>query len=211
MPKKHTIREGDSISSLSERFGLIEDTIWLHADNTELRQLRPNKNILSPGDVVIIPDKEKRQESCASDAKHQFKRKGVPALFKVQLFHMNMPRANQDYTLDIDGTLREGKTDANGVLKESISPNAKKARLFVGPDNEQLEFIFGTLEPLEETRGIAQRLSNIGLYEGNLNVEANDPALMNALSKFQAQQELPISGEIDDATLDKLKSVHDVQ
>lgn len=211
MPKKHTIREGDSISSLSERFGLIEDTIWLHADNTELRQLRPNKNILSPGDVVIIPDKEKRQESCASDAKHQFKRKGVPALFKVQLFHMNMPRANQDYTLDIDGTLREGKTDVNGVLKESISPNAKKARLFVGPDNEQLEFIFGTLEPLEETRGIAQRLSNIGLYEGNLNVEANDPALMNALSKFQAQQELPISGEIDDATLDKLKSVHDVQ
>jgi N-acetylmuramoyl-L-alanine amidase len=211
MPKKHTIREGDSITSLGERFGLFEETIWLHPDNAALRELRPNKNILALGDVVVIPDKEVNVMSCGSDTKHSFRRKGVPALFKVQLFHIDTPRAEQSYRLDLDGQLRDGVTDSDGVLEESVPSSTKKAILIIGPDAEKLEFNFGVLEPLDETKGVAQRLSNIGLYKGKFDVPADYPELVDAISKFQAQQELDITSKIDDMTLEKLNAVHDIQ
>jgi hypothetical protein len=211
MPKEHRIRKGDSISSLAEHYGLFEKTIWTDGDNAALRELRPNMNILSPGDVVVIPDKDIVQETCAADTKHRFKRKGVPAIFRVQLFQFNEPRDNQDYSFDIDGNLVTGKTDANGIVEETLSPSAKKGLLRIGSDEAVYEFQFGALEPIDAVKGVAQRLQNLGIYDGKLDVDANDVALIFAIKSFQMRYELDANGEIDQATLDKLAIVHDVE
>ena len=63
MPTKHSIKSGDSVSSLAQSYGLFEQTIWQHSDNATLKALRPNMNILAPGDEVVIPDLEAKKES----------------------------------------------------------------------------------------------------------------------------------------------------
>jgi N-acetylmuramoyl-L-alanine amidase len=211
MPQKHTIKDGDSITSIAETYGLFEETLWMHADNASLRDMRPNKNILAPGDIVVIPDKEIHQETCAAETKHKFRRKGVPAKFRVQLFEMGVPRDEQSYRFDIDGTIHEGKTDGNGVLEETVSPSASKGVLIIGPDEEKMEFLFGTLHPADTSKGFAQRLANLGLYHGDLDVAADNAILITTIKSFQAKYELTVNGEMDDATTDKLIEVHDVK
>ena len=38
MPIKHTIEQGETTVSLSEKYGLFAQTIWDHADNAELKR-----------------------------------------------------------------------------------------------------------------------------------------------------------------------------
>jgi N-acetylmuramoyl-L-alanine amidase len=82
---KHTLRKNECISSLADRYSLFWETIWFHPSNAELRSLRQNANILYPGDEVFIPDMEIKEESVATEQKHRFRRKGVPAKLRLQI------------------------------------------------------------------------------------------------------------------------------
>src|SRR2546421_5458061 len=108
MPIRHEIREGESVISLSELHGLFADTIWNHPENAELKEKRKHMNILMPGDILVIPDKQPKEVSRPTDNVHKFQRKGIPALFRLQIFDIEEPRANQNYTLDVDGQHYEG-------------------------------------------------------------------------------------------------------
>lgn len=85
MPEDYIVQTGDCISSLAFERGFFWETIWNHPQNAELKQKRTDPNILKEGDVVHIPDKELKEESCATDQKHKFKVKGVPAKLRMRL------------------------------------------------------------------------------------------------------------------------------
>ncbi len=52
----YVIRRGDYLLSLSHRFGFDADTIWNDPKNAKLQQLRPDQNLLCPGDILYIPN-----------------------------------------------------------------------------------------------------------------------------------------------------------
>src|SRR5258708_29736807 len=99
MAVRHTVQQGESVISLSEQYGLFAETIWDDPANAALRKNRPDMNVLLPGDVVVIPDKRPRLEKRETGARHKFRRKGIPALFRLQVYDMHHPRATQNYTL----------------------------------------------------------------------------------------------------------------
>ena len=73
MPHKHIVKQGECLSLIARRYGFANyRTVYDHADNAELRELRPNPNVLSPGDVVVIPDKDTKTESVATGKFHRF-------------------------------------------------------------------------------------------------------------------------------------------
>ena len=65
---KHTVREGECVSSIAYEHGLFPDTIWDHPDNSELKQKRKEMNLLEAGDVVEIPEKEDHEAESAEAA-----------------------------------------------------------------------------------------------------------------------------------------------
>ncbi len=211
MPVVYKVRQGEGISALAEKFGFFEATIWDDPANEELRAQRHDMNILQAGDVVTIPDLRRKELAVATGELHRFRRKGIPALFRIQLFHLGEPRAEQDYRLEVDGTtVREGTTDADGVVEEPMSPSAKRAILTVGEDQEVLEFLFGGLDPIDTPAGLRQRLSNLGLFDGPLaGAEEDDPGLTAAIRRFQRREELEETGIADADTRDQLRSAHD--
>lgn len=85
MGTEYTIQEGDCISSIAFKHGLFPDTIWNHPDNAELKNKRKEMNFLAPGDKVIIPEKEVKEESISTNQKHTFKKKGVPARLRLKI------------------------------------------------------------------------------------------------------------------------------
>jgi len=117
------------------------------------------------------------------------------------------------YTLDIEGVLQEGVTDGDGWVEARISPDAKKAILTLHEDDvdedeqDVYEIRLGHLNPKDDVNGIQQRLGNLGFYDGEPNGTV-DAETEQALRFYQEANELTVTGEVDQATIDALASEH---
>jgi N-acetylmuramoyl-L-alanine amidase len=208
MPIRYVIKQGDSVIRLSEVHGLFAVTIWDDPANAELKAKRKDMNELMPGDVVVVPDKTVKQVPAATGKLHVFRRKGIPALYRVRLLDVEAPRANQSYKLTVDGTLYEGTTDENGVLEQYVPASAIAGQLVIGPDELTIELDFGHLDPITEISGVQKRLNNLGYLCGEPDGLLNDDTII-ALCDFQIRFGLEETGEADEPTLAKLAELHD--
>jgi hypothetical protein len=205
----YEVQPGESVDSISFEHGLFWETVWNHPNNQQLKQERKNPNVLLSGDKVFIPDIRTKQEPGATEKRHRFKRKGVPAGLEIVLRDSHgKPRPNVSYILEIDSQLTSGKTDAQGRIKQPIPPNADKGRLTVGGGGgEVYNLRLGNLDPITSITGIQQRLRNLGFYSGAVDGQLND-ATIQAIKPFQAKFGFPDTGKLDDPTRDKLQSEH---
>ena len=197
---KHTIKQGECILSISEEKGFLWKTIWEHGENTELRRLRKDPNVLAPGDELCIPDKEIKEASGATEQRHSFRKKGVPGKIKIRLLLDEEPRANERYVLDVDGlTVKQGMTDEGGFVEAFVPAGAQSGRITVGDHirTDIYNLRFGTVDPIDTDEGIKGRLRNLGC-DVNEDFEA-------AVGGFQKKEGLEVSGQVDDATRQKLK------
>lgn len=205
---RHTVLQGEGISSLALQYGLLPEAIWNDPANGELRKLRGNGNILLPGDVVHIPEKVPGVAVVATGKRHVFRRLGVPARFSLQLFRNGQPRAEEAYQLEIGGAVLKGSTDAEGSLTVWVPNGARTGLLVIGPQQERIGLSFGHLDPLTEAPGIQKRLKSLGILDGEVTGKL-DKATMKAIKSFQARYELPVTGKADEQTLRRLGEVYD--
>jgi N-acetylmuramoyl-L-alanine amidase len=206
MPKTHVVKEGECISSIAVHYGLFPKTIWDDPANRALRDLRKNGNVLAPGDQVSIPDKRLRTETGATEQRHRFKRKGVPEKLRIRLEAYDEPRANVAYRIDIDGKLESGTTDGDGVLEHYIPPDARRVVLLIDDGNEVYELDVRKLQPATTEAGVRARLYNLHFLS---ELDADEQTLADAVLRFQQVTEgIDATGEIDDATRDKLVEAH---
>lgn len=208
-PGYYTVAQGDCLASIAFRAGFAESTIWRHPSNQELRRKGREPNILSPGDTIFVPEMNLRHESCATDQRHLFRRRNVPAEISIRLLDYDEPLRKVPYLLEIDGTQISGTTDGQGYLHQSISPDCARGKIIInpGPDQFEYEVTFGGVDPLEEISGIQSRLINLS-YDCEMTGEL-DQHTKSALAAFQADRGLPATGQVDAATRDELQRVHE--
>jgi len=197
--REHTVKQGDCISSIAFAHGLFPDTVWNDSKNRELKQRRKDPNVLLPGDTVYIRGKEEKEESCASEERHRFRRKGVPEILEIQFKINDEPRANEAYVLEIDGALSEEQTDADGVAEVWIPPNAMKGKISFRDRGDEYELDLGGLDPLTEISGVQARLGSLGFYDGPVDGEMSDE-LEQAIRVVQERHDLEPTGKLDEAT-----------
>jgi N-acetylmuramoyl-L-alanine amidase len=156
---------------------------------------------------VYIPDLRLRDESRPTDATHRFKRKGEPQRLKVKLMCAGRPRANEDYTLQFPDKIVQGTTDAEGKIEQPVPGDVHSALLLLRGGKERYTIRIGDLDPVDNTSGVQQRLTNLGFPCGAETGEMDD-ATRDALKKFQAKHNLDVTGEADDATKGKLREFY---
>lgn len=201
------VQAGDCIFSIADEHGFHWETIWKHADNRELVEARGSPHVLRPGDKLVIPDLTRREESGATEARHRFRRKGVPIEFAIEVFENGKPRSGVPYTLTIEGRETSGKIPGDGVVKASIHPGDRSGELRVGEPHDERVYpiMLGRLDPAHTRSGAIHRLRNMGLLATDV-PDANSYKL--ALERFQKQQDLDITGQLDAPTIDKLAQQH---
>ncbi len=118
--------------------------------------------------------------------------------------------ASAPFVLEIDGVRTEGRSDGEGMVDVPIPPNAARGKIKfdVGTDDEiEFELSLGELAPADTVIGARMRLHNLG-YRCIATGDELDPPMIDALKRFQTDQELTVNGECDSATQDKLKEIH---
>jgi len=221
--RKYTVKQAECISSIAFKYGFFSDTIWNDSKNSELKQKRKDPDVLLPDDVVYIPDLREGVYEVAPEVKHTFRRQSVPAKFKLLLLDGDDPRPDLAYQFEVDGELRKGKTNGEGVLEEFIPPNASRARLIIDhaeEDRDPEEYVlrFGGLAPVSEESGVRQRLENLSYLRANADKDELNVAVMN-FKEDHCDLEIKRDGtattseieeykRINQTTRDKLVEVH---
>jgi hypothetical protein len=204
----YTVSTGECVSKIGYRHGHFWQTIWNHPDNEDLKQQRRDPNVLLSGDKLTIPPIELREASCATEQKHRFRKKTVPAVLRVVLRIGGEPRANETYELLVDGMPHsKGTLDADGKLEAKLPPDAREGLVRVGPMKDPVPLDLCGLDPVDSVAGIQQRLLNLRFDPGNTRGDLTDQT-REALMAFQSAHELDPTGKPDQATLDKLKQVY---
>lgn len=210
--KKHPVNQGECLSSIAEENGFFWETIWNHPENRTLKDKRKDPNILYPGDIVSIPDKQLKEVSEPTNNVHKFKLKNSPAKLKIRILQNAEPRQGEPFVLMIDGEEKKrGTISADGNVEIPIIPKAKEGKLIIGEGENSEEYILhlGFLDPIETVSGVKARLNNIGFDCGKVNNELDEKTI-EAITDFQNYINHPNpNGEMDEQTREALKKLHD--
>jgi hypothetical protein len=205
----HTVEQGESAASIAAKYGFHDwRKIYNLPENAPLRQKRPQAEILYPGDEVFIPEKELGEYSRATEKKHKFKLK-APKPTKLKIIvkdEKDQPFANKPYKLTLDEKLVfNGTTNGEGLLEADIPVTTEQGILEI--EGYKLPVRVSHLDPIDELTGVQGRLHNLsydcGPIDGNLSEKTID-----AVKAFQEAVGLQPTGEVDEATKNKLKEKH---
>jgi hypothetical protein len=203
----HVVNQGECMSSIAALHGFDWKTLWNHSENMDLKSERKNPNVLYPDDQVFIPDKTLKEDSAATEKKHKYKRKGVPAMLKIRLLNNGQPRKNIAWKANLGGKWQEGTSDGDGQLQIKLDPRCDAGILRL-EDGTEYRLMLRELDPLDTTSGVQARLNNLGYESGPLDGKPG-PLTTDAIKRFQADYPpLKVDGIVGDETKAKLKEIY---
>ncbi|MCA9656317.1 MAG: peptidoglycan-binding protein [Myxococcales bacterium] len=213
MPIRHTVAQGDTLAKIAARLGSIGwAKIYEHPDNAEPRERRPNPNVLCPGDVITIPDPERKEVSVGVDAAHRFRVTRPRHAVALQV----TDEAGQAldgwlYTLTAGSQTFEGTVD--GLIEHQVPLEVDHLRLEVRRSDDPTarriawDLKVGHLDPVDTLTGVQARLNNLGFCCGAVDDDAG-PRTEASIRAFQASQGLEVDGQLGPALLAKLEELH---
>jgi hypothetical protein len=204
----YVVRPGDCITSIAAAHGHFWQTLWDAPENADLKLTRKDPNVLLTGDRVFIPELREKRESCGTESKHRFRKKGIPAKLRLRLLLGSKPRRDLRYTLTIDETTFKGRTTSEGIVEAPLPPHAREGKLVLhAPGGDEIMPLdLGSVEPIRSVLGVQQRLLNLGIRVTLSDVL--DEQTRRAIEEFRARMGLSAGGEIDDALLGELERAH---
>jgi len=214
MAENHTVAQGEHLLQITSQYGFQDYTIvWDHANNAALKAQRENPNVLQEGDNLYIPDKELKQESGATSARHSFQVKTDKLMLRLVLEdRYEKPVANAPTVLLLSGDPIQVTTDGTGKIEQEIAPDLQQCVLTVkGDETPFAEASFsikiGHLDPADTISGQCARLNTLG-YAAGTTTDPNDADFVSAVQEFQCDQSLTVDGNAGAQTQAKLKQVH---
>ena len=205
----YTVKSGDTLWAIGQKFSMPWEKIWNAPENAEFKKNRGNPNILYPGDELIIPDLELREESGETEKTHRFRRPGRARIRIAVLDLMHKPMKGVPYSFARgDEVLKESSTDADGIAELKLPPGSRTTSLTLTLPWGDYPVEVGELDPANTIRGIQQRLTNLGIPCGPIDGLIG-PLTRGGIASFQKIEELDPTGEPDETTIKELRSRHD--
>ena len=203
----HTVERGESLSLIGRRLRIPWKKIWEHAENAELRKKRGNPNILHPGDRLYIPDLKVHEVDCAPNRSHKFRTSGAVwiRIAVVGLDHKPVSGVAYRFLFD-DIKQPERKTNGKGIAEAELPSGVRDVQLRL--PWATLPVRVAELAPAHTIRGIQQRLQNLGFDPGSID-GIDGPDTARAISEFQVQEGIPVTGKPDQELIRRLRSVHE--
>lgn len=206
---QHKVKKGESLNTISIQRGFFWETVWNDENNSALRELRKNPEVLEAGDEIVFPEITIGNEAVASEAKHSFTRRGIPVILRLCLSIAGKPRAGLAFEIRVGIWTHQGETDNDGKLQVKLPPDSENGILITrGPEGEVVRKLqFGYLDPPESQLGAIDRLINLG-YAKIHDRDADMERFEQVLRFFQVEEKLSTTGKLNSDTVERLKERH---
>lgn len=201
----HRVQKGECLASIAARYGHLWKHVWDHPENAPLRDKRKDPNVLHPGDVLFIPDKEPKAAAAATNKRHEFKIHLEKSVLHLRLTGSLEPLENEPYELQIGRSVMTGETDGDGKLEAEIPADLSEITLLLPRRMQSYTLALGHLDPPDTTSGAEARLQNLRLMPEE---RRDSAALAAALTTFQRVKKLEETGALDAETASALIDEH---
>jgi hypothetical protein len=210
MPTYHKIVQGEYLAKIAGRYGFADfSTVWDHAGNAPLRQRRKSPNVLHPGDMLFIPDKQEKQQARATAQVHRFVVPRRTVLLRLVVKRCDgQPMAGTKCLLTVGDVIYPLCTSGEGMIEKEIPMAAERAKLTIPGENGGFTLRIGHLDPVEEASGWQSRLRNLGYYDGPGDAAPDDADLRCAVEEFQCDHGLSVDGLCGPRTQARLLEAH---
>ncbi len=217
MALTYEAQDDDSLLLIAHRHGFARwETIWEHAENGALRELRGAPERLVKGDKVVIPDKAERWMRVSTDKKHTFELSRPDARLRVVLTdRFGEPLVRKPCKVTMGRTTMDGHTSGGdepdgvpGLIDCPLPLDTRAVHIAVDVGGRTLEWDVevGFIPPTDLTVGLQVALQNLGyLGQGGVTGTLDEPT-KKALRLFQRHAALPETGATDDETLQALEA-----
>jgi N-acetylmuramoyl-L-alanine amidase len=183
---------------------MTAEKVWLDGANADLRSKRKSGDVLLPGDIIFVPEVEEEPVDAATEQRHRFRRLGKAYLHIVVRVD-GESLGGEEYEISVNGITHTGTVADDGQIDLQIAPDATEGWLEIL--GRRFELSLGQLDPADSVSGAQARLGQLGYPVGPVDDIAGSKTEA-ALKAFQKDQNLDISGRLDDATASKLQEIY---
>jgi len=205
MATEHTVQQGENLVSIAKKYKIASwREIYQHPDNTAFRQLRPNPNILMPGDKIQIPEAKSKTVYVRTGANHQFVVKRNVQQLKFQLKDRDgHPKAGVKAVFNLNGKQQTVISKADGSLAVDIDQTDLSEiplELYEDPSSQEPTSQFtvkpGHLDPPDTLSGLQARLNSLGYPCGTVD-GIYGKKTRSGIESFQRIMGLAVTGQPD--------------
>jgi hypothetical protein len=187
--------------------------VWNDPANADLRQQRGDPHVLAPLDILKIPETEPIWHSLTTGTTNEFTASTPPLLHgRVQCFGLDgQPIAGATFTVLDVSPPTQGTTTDDGTAEFSFPSDVSTVRLEFADLKLVLLAHVAHLDPITTPSGVQQRLEGLRIIpplpiipDEDFRDMLAEYAVIAGLQRFQRQQGIEPTGELDDATLQAL-------
>ncbi len=210
--RPYVVRQGDYTSRIAARLGIDAEELWSLPGNRELARSRPDREVLSPGDILQVPEAPEASARISPHQNNRYRARVATTALSLVIRDGERPLPNERCA--VHGMGRdplEISTDGEGRLRLQVPTHVQEITVLVLARRLSCPVRIGHLNPASGWSGVRQRLVHLG-YLARLGVteghQASEEVVRVALRRFQEDQGLEVNGQDDPSTRERLIQVH---
>lgn len=214
--QRHTATDGDCYLSLAATYQVNPLAIWRGKRNQDLFSKRENPNVLHPGDEIHIPEELHNIGPVKTQASHTYRIHDprCDLRLRVDLSEVtSAPTVRYQITLKsgetLGGEARTGGPNRPTILRVPAKAMSGCLKIFLDSEDPEdaisIEIGLGHLCPAQETRGLQERLENLGYEVGKIDGELG-PKTRASIERFR--KEFNVSGDDEESLWRALEAAH---
>ncbi|MBB1335683.1 MULTISPECIES: PGRP and LysM peptidoglycan-binding domain-containing protein [unclassified Pseudoalteromonas] len=216
MIQQHTVAQGETLLRIARQYGYKTSTaLYNHPSNAEFKALRPDPNLIFPGDIINIPPKKEKFMPLRANSLNTFVVKNEKEYFRLQIIHedgdditgkrivLNIGSQTIDTVLQ-SNRLIEIELNNNDALTGSVDLYLNEGET---TPTKSFNVQIGNLDPIDTLSGVQGRCNMLGFNCGKVD-GVNGTKTKAGVKEFQQAQQLQVDGIAGPVTKSRLVYVY---
>lgn len=212
----YVVQQGDTLVRIAKANGLNDaDDIYLHPDNAAFREMRPNPDVIFPGDEFTLPAPNNNPFDAAMDVEHEFVLSRPSEVVRFKLLDPDgKPYTGKRVVLQVGGQQIEQYLQDDGQVEiemTGLSETSGALALYLsdapGAEPIKYDIALAHIDPVDTLSGVQARCNSLGFDCGVVDGVMGQKT-REGVSAFQQHYGLTVDGDPGPETEQKLQEIY---
>lgn len=215
MTQQHTVAQGETLLRIAKQYGYqTSKALYNHPSNAEFKALRPDPNLIYPGDKITIPPKKEKFIPLRTNSINSFVVQNEKEYFRLQIIHEDGDDiTGKRIVITIGSQTIDTVLPSDGLIEVELNDNDSltgQVDLYLKEDqsspSESFTAQVGHLDPIDTLSGVQARYNLLGFDCGTVD-GINGSKTKAGVRDFQYEHDLEVDGIAGAKTKAKLQQV----